>query len=118
MHLRDGCCCAARGKQTGIATKAAARVAAGADQAAALAALRSVATDCGVGLTPHQTVIQRALAAVETVDQKIADLQKNGGMKEMNAEFKAARKAGTFVRYQDFLHAKKIAMLEAIARRR
>jgi len=110
--------CCARGKQVGIAAKAAAHLVAGMDQAGALAALRSVATDCGVGLTPHPTVIQRALAAVETVDQKIADLQKNGGMKEMNAEFKAARKAGTFVRYQDFLHAKKMAMLEAIARRR
>ena len=110
--------CCARGKQTGIATKAAARVAAGADQAAALAALRSVAADCGVGLTPHQAVIQRALAAVETVNERIADLQKTGGMKELNAEFKALRKAGTIVRYHDFLHGKKMAMLEAIARRR
>jgi hypothetical protein len=69
-------------------------------------------------LTPLETVIQRALAAVETVNQRIADLQKTGGMKEMNAEFKAARKAGTVVRYHDFLHAKKLAMLEAIAQRR
>ena len=109
-------CCAA-GKQIGIATKAAARVAARTDQAAALAALRSVAADCGVGLTPHQAVIQRALAAVETVNQRMADLQKTGGMRDINAEFKQARKAGTFVRYHDFLHTKKLAMLEAIARR-
>jgi hypothetical protein len=54
-------CCAA-GKQIGIAAKAAARVAVGTDQTAALAVLRSVAADCGVGLTPHQTVIQRALS--------------------------------------------------------
>jgi hypothetical protein len=39
-------------------------------------------------------------------------------MKELNAEFKAAKKAGTIVRYHDFLHAKKAVMLEAIARRR
>jgi hypothetical protein len=71
-----------------------------------------------VGLTPHQTIIQRALAAVEMVNQRIADLQKNGGMKELNAEFKAERKAVTIVRYHDFLNAKKMAMLEAIARRR
>jgi hypothetical protein len=66
-------------------------------------------------LTPHETVIQRAFAAVETVNQRIADLQKSGGMKEINAEFKAARKAGTVVRYHGFLHAKKLSMLEAIA---
>jgi hypothetical protein len=39
-------------------------------------------------------------------------------MKDMNDEPKQARKAGTIVRYQDFLHAKKMAMLVAIARRR
>jgi hypothetical protein len=44
-------------------------------------------------------------------------LQKTGGMKETNAEFKEARKAGTFVRYHDFLRAKKMKMLEAIAQR-
>jgi hypothetical protein len=54
---------------------------------------------------------------LETVNQRIEDLQKTGGMKEMNIESKTARKAGTFVRYHDFLHAKKMAMLEAIARR-
>jgi len=31
------------------------------DQAAALAVLRWVAADCGVGLTPHQAIIQRAV---------------------------------------------------------
>jgi hypothetical protein len=109
--------CCAPGKQIGIATKAAARVATGTGQASALAMLRSIAADCGVGLTPHQTVIQRAFAAVETVNLRIAELQKNGGMKEINAEFKATRKAGPFVRYHDFLHTKKLAMLEAIAQR-
>jgi hypothetical protein len=38
-------------------------------------------------------------------------------MREINTEFKAARKAGTAVRYQDFLRTKKIIMLEAIAGR-
>jgi hypothetical protein len=106
--------CCARGRQIGIAAKAAARVTAGADQAAARAAHRNAA----FGLTPHQMVIQRALAAVETVNQRMADLQKTGGMRDMNDEFKQVRKAGTIVRYHDFLHAKKLAMLEAIARRR
>src|SRR5258708_7208991 len=84
--------CCARGKQTGIATKAAARVAAGADQAAALAALRSVAADCGVGLTPHQAVIQRALASVETANERIADLQKTAPLRDLNDEFNQPRK--------------------------
>jgi hypothetical protein len=44
-------------------------------------------------------------------------MQRTGGMKEMNRKFKAARKAGTVLRYHDFLHAKKLTMLEAIARR-
>jgi len=57
--------CCVRGRQTGIAAKAAAQVADSTDQAAALAVLRSVAAECGDGLTPHQTVIQRAFAAVE-----------------------------------------------------
>jgi hypothetical protein len=72
------------------------------------------AADCGVGLTPHQAVIQRAIAAVETVNQRMADLQKTGGMRDMNDEFKQARKAETVVRYQDFLHAKKMAMLKEL----
>lgn len=109
--------CCARGKHIGIATKAAARVPRGTGQVTALAALRAVAADCGVGLTPHQTVIQRALAVVKAVNERIADLQATGGMKDLNAEFKETRRAGPFVRYHDFLHAKKMAMVEAIARR-
>ena len=119
MHLRDGCCCAARGgSRPGLPRRPPPGLPLGRIRPAALAALRSVAADCGVGLTPHQAVIQRALASVETVNERIADLQKTGGMRDMNDEFKQARKAGTFVRYHDFLHAKKMAMLEAIARRR
>jgi len=110
--------CCAPGKQAAIAAKASIRVVVGMGQGAALAAVREAAAELGIGLTPHETVIQRAVIAVETVNQRIADLQKTGGMKEMNAEFKAARKAGTVIRYHDFLHAKKMAMLEAIAQRR
>jgi hypothetical protein len=50
------------------------------------------------------------------VTQKLAELQNAGGMKELNMAFKAARAAGPSLRYYDFIHAKKIAMLEAIAR--
>ena len=43
-------------------------------------------------------------------------LQHNGGMREFNAGFKAARKAEPSLRYFDYLHAKKASMLEAMAR--
>jgi hypothetical protein len=114
---RNLLCCAA-GRQHAIITKAAARVSAGAGQAAALAGLRSAAAELGIGLTLHETVIRRAFAAVQVVDDQVIELQRTGGMKELNAEFKAARKAGAVLRYQDFLHAKKLVMLEGIARRR
>jgi hypothetical protein len=109
--------CCASGNHAKVATLAGARAVAGRGQAAGMAAVRSAALEFGIGLTPHETVIRRAFVAVQTVDQRIVDLQRNGGMKEMNAEFKAARKAGAVLRYQDFLHAKKLAMLEGIARR-
>jgi hypothetical protein len=58
------------------------------------ASVRTAAAEMGIGLTPLETVIQGAFAAVETVNLRIADLQKTGGMKEINAEFKEARRAG------------------------
>jgi hypothetical protein len=109
--------CCARGNHAKVAGLAVARMRANAGQAAALAAVREAAAEMGIGLTPHDTVIRRAFAAVETVNLRIAELQATGGMREMNTEFKAARKAGTEVRYQDFLRTKKIIMLEAIAGR-
>jgi hypothetical protein len=109
--------CCGRGNHAKAATLAAVRMRAGSGQVGALAAVREAAADLGIGLTPHETVIRRAFAAVQVVDDQITELQRNGGMKEMNREFKAARKAGTVLRYHDFLHAKKLAMLEAIARR-
>jgi hypothetical protein len=107
--------CCARGNHAKVATLAASRIPAKAGQAAALAAVRDAAAELGIGLTPLETVIKRAFAAVEAVDQRITDLQSTGCMKELNAEFKALRKAGTVSRYHDFLHTKKLAMLEAIA---
>ena len=96
---------------------AAARLPAGAGQAEAVAAIRALAAQMGFGLTPHAMMVQRAFVAVQMVDDQIIELQRTGGMKQLNAEFKAARKAGAVLRYQDFLHAKKLAMLEGIARR-
>jgi hypothetical protein len=50
--------------------------------------VREAAAEMGIGRRPHETVIRRAFAAVETVNQRMADLQKTGGMKDMNDEFK------------------------------
>jgi hypothetical protein len=47
---------------------------------------------------------------------KRPDLHETGGTKELNA--KAVRKARTVTRHYEFLHAKKLARLEAIARQR
>ena len=109
--------CCARGNHAKVATLVAARMPAGSGRAAAVAALRAAAAEAGIGLTPLSTVVQRAFAAVQMVDDRIADLQQSGGLREMNAEFKAARADGKVARYKDFLHAKKLAMLEAIAGR-
>jgi hypothetical protein len=107
--------CCAEGKQVVIVAKAAARIAPACGPHAALAALRAAAANAGVGLTPHGAVAQRALATVEMVNDRITELQRTGGLRDVNAEFKAARAAGKVARYRDFLHAKKLAMLEAIA---
>jgi hypothetical protein len=97
--------CCGRGNHAKAATLAAVRMREGSGQADALAAVREAAAELGIGLTPHETVISRAFAAVGAVSQTIADMQHTGGM------------AGAAVRYHDFLHAKKMAMLEAIAGR-
>jgi hypothetical protein len=73
---------------------------------AALAALRAAAANAGVGLTPHRAVVRRALATVEMVNGRITELQRTGGLRDVNAEFKAARAAGKGARYRDFPHAK------------
>jgi hypothetical protein len=42
-------------------------------------------------------------------------MKESGAMNEFNAAFKAARKVDKSIRYFDFLHSRKAAMLEAIA---
>ena len=49
-----------------------------------LAAVHAAAAELGIRLTPHETVIRRAFAAVQMVDDQIIELQRNGGMKELN----------------------------------
>jgi hypothetical protein len=60
--------------------------------------------------------VQRALAAVQVVNDTLHRMQHNGGMKGLNAAFKAARKVDRSLRYYDYLHAQKAAMREALAK--
>lgn len=78
--------------------------------------LEEMAAGLSIGLTKHVTAVERARAAVAVVNATIDRLEASGGMKEFNAAFKAARKVQPGIRYQDYLHARKAAMLEAIAR--
>ena len=66
----------------------------------------------------YRVAVARALAAVQAVNDTIERMQHNGGMKELNRAFKAARKAVPSLRYFEYLHAKKASMLEAMARQR
>jgi hypothetical protein len=79
------------------------------------ARLEQLADDHGIGITAHRIAVQRALAAVQAVNQAIDRMQHNGGLKEVNRAFKAARKVDPAIRYFDYLHAHKAAMLEALA---
>lgn len=78
-------CCTA-GKQIRIAAKAAARVADGTDQAAALE-LRSVAADAAWTDAASDGHPARS-GGHGMVDQRIADLQRTGGLGDMNDEFR------------------------------
>jgi predicted transcriptional regulator of viral defense system len=88
------------------------------DQVAIAAQLEELAYDHGIGITVHRIAIQRALAAVQAINDTIDRMQHNGGMKELNRAFKAARKVDPSLRYYDYLHAKKASMLEAMATQR
>jgi hypothetical protein len=85
--------CCARGNHAKVAALAGARIGAGRGQPAGMAAVREAAAEMGIGLTPHDTVIQRAFAAVGVVNAKIEEMQKSGDLKELNRDFKAARTA-------------------------
>jgi len=85
------------------------------DQAATLAHLEDLAELNGIGLTPHHTVVQRAFAAVHHVEETIHRMHRSGGMKALNAAFKAALKADPSLRYYDYLQAQKLSMLETMA---
>lgn len=88
---------------------------AGTNQADAVASLLKIAQNLGISLTPHHTVISRAIAVVEKVHQTFEDMKRIGRLKDLNKQFAAERKAGLAGSYSEFVRAKKISILEAIA---
>jgi hypothetical protein len=64
-------------------------------------------------LTPHAIAIERALAAVAVVNDTI-DKMGSTSLRPLTA--KEARKVDPAIRYFDYIHARKAAMLEALAR--
>jgi hypothetical protein len=88
----------------------------GAPAPGALAArLEKLAYEGGVGLTKHELAVERALHAVATIEEAIEAKKTNGELRDLNTAFKAARAADPKLRYADFLHAKKAALLTALA---
>lgn len=77
--------------------------------------LEELAEQGGVGLTPHEIAVGRALNAVATVNRAIETMKASGQLADFNRDFKAARKVDRTLRFHDYLHARKAAMLEAIA---
>lgn len=78
------------------------------------AQLQQIAAAGGVGITEHGIAIARARETVADVDRAFAQLQEQGGLREMNQAFRAARAIDPSIRYQAFMQAKKAGMLEAI----
>lgn len=109
--------CCARGSEARIAQRAAARMTAKDDHAGALAAVHAAAAEAGIALTPFATVIQRALNALAIVDRTLDDMKLDGQLRDFNREFARLRKVNPKLRYQDHLHERKMAMVEALARK-
>jgi len=61
----------------------------------------------GVGLTPHQTAVDRALEAVTAVNETIDKIGATGELKAFNRAFKEARAVDPSIKYVDYLEAPK-----------
>jgi hypothetical protein len=79
------------------------------------AKLEQLADEGGVGITPHHVAVERAFAAVATVNQSIEKTGAAGELRDINRAFKEARKVDPSIRYVDYLEARKAGMLEALA---
>jgi hypothetical protein len=84
------------------------------DRPAIAAKLEELAERGGVGLTPHQIALDRALAAVAAVTGAIDRMGATGELQDLKAAFKAARKVDPTIKYGDYLEALKAAMLEEL----
>jgi hypothetical protein len=107
-------CCAA-GSHVRVAALAEGRVCVKHDHADALAAVHAAAAEAGIGLTPFDKVIRRAFAALQVVDQTLAEMQASGQLRDFNRDFAERRKAVPGLRYQDHLHERKMAMVATLA---
>lgn len=81
-------------------------------------ALEQMAQDAGIGITPHHIVVRRAMDAVRAVNDRIADMQRLGSLGDLNLQYRFAKKASPSLRYMDYLHGRKLAMIETLARER
>lgn len=107
--------CCERGKHTLLAVSVFSRMVDTISQDDTVARIREAAGELLIGITDHATVVERAMAAVAAVNNTIHEMQLDGRLRDLNRAFKASRKADRTLRYFDFLHAHKAAMLEAIA---
>jgi hypothetical protein len=87
-----------------------------ADLPASAAKLEELADRGGFALTPHAVAIDRALAAVAAVNDTIDKMAGTGEFKAFNRAFKEARRVDPSIRYFDYIHARKAAVLETLAR--
>ena len=85
------------------------------DQAAVAAQLEQLAADLYIGLSRHSEVVAWAMHAVAVVHRRIREMQSNGGMKAVNAAFKAARTVAPSLRYRDHLDAFKLKLIDETA---
>lgn len=84
-------------------------------QAERVAYLREAARLLRIQLTDHAALVERARAYIAGINDKLDRMQKAGDLRSFNQEFKARRQVEPALKYSDFLHAKKIGMVEAVA---
>jgi hypothetical protein len=70
----------------------------------------------GIGISPHDAVVARALSAVATVNAEIERAQSDGSFRLKNSAFKAQRRHDPSLRYHDWLERQKRLLLEVMAK--
>jgi len=88
-----------------------------AGQQAAVDAVRAIAAEMHVGLTPHAIVVARSQQAVHLIGRQVNDAQRQGDLKEWTREYKAARVHDPTLTFARFMQAEKIALVVATAMR-